>query len=200
MKTEVVMKRELFGQEVSQKSKSEFFSATELVSAGNKWRGANGYSAFNLAMWLKGKGTAEFVQELNNKYGKAITTGRGKFAGTWVHPLLFIDLALAINPKLKIEVYEWLFDHLVKERNASGDSYKEMCGRLYVRHQNKREFPSFVAGVAHQIKNRCGVLDWQKATEEQLSLRNKIHYDIALLSDALNNNAEAVRLAMLRNE
>ena len=29
---------------------------------------------------------------------------------------LFLDLALAINPKLKVEVYEWLFDKLLEYR------------------------------------------------------------------------------------
>ena len=43
MVTEVIMKRELFGHEISQKSKSEFFSATDLSKAGNEWRRSNGF-------------------------------------------------------------------------------------------------------------------------------------------------------------
>jgi len=38
MKTEVIMRRELFGQPISQQSKTEFFSATDLVYAENMWR------------------------------------------------------------------------------------------------------------------------------------------------------------------
>ena len=49
MKTQVLMKRELFGCEITQQSKTEFFSATELVSAGNKWRASNGLINFNLS-------------------------------------------------------------------------------------------------------------------------------------------------------
>ena len=42
MKTEVILKRELLGGEISQKSKSEYFSATDLIRVGNKWRSLNG--------------------------------------------------------------------------------------------------------------------------------------------------------------
>ena len=199
MKTEVEMKRKLFGMEISQKSKSEFFSATDLVKAGNKWRRENGLSDFNPGMWIKKKSTQEFVLEIEKKYGSSYTTGRGRNGHTWVHPLLFIDMALAISPKLKIEVYEWLFDHLIKQRNNSGDSYKMMCGNLYVRHGEKKTFAKYIVSVADQIKNKCGVNDWQKATEEQLKKRDKIHTDIALLADVMNNNEQALRIIMDRN-
>ncbi len=200
MKTEVVMQRELFGMEISQKSKNEFFSGTDLSRAGNKWRIINGLEPFNMSEWLRRKGTKEFISELKDRYGKAYVSGRGRGKHTWLHPLLFIDMALAISPKLKIEVYEWLFDHLIKERNQSGDSYKKMCGCLYVRHGNKQTFPAFISNVASQIKKHCRVDDWQQASESQLKKRDKLHYDIALLSDALNNNDEAVRMAILRNK
>ena len=52
MKTEVVMKRELFGNEISQKSKIEFFSATDLVRVGNKWRFSRDLPMFNLSAFL----------------------------------------------------------------------------------------------------------------------------------------------------
>lgn len=199
MKTEVVMRRELFGMEVSQKSKSEMLSGTDLVRAGNKWRRANNLSDFNLSQWLKGQSTIEFISELEDKYGKALVKGRGRSAHTWMHPLLFIDCALAISPKLKIETYEWLFDNLIKFRNESGDSYKMMCGVLYVRSTNKANFYTYASSVANKIKLACGVDDWQGATEKQLAKRKKLHNDIALLADVLNNNDEAVRLAILKS-
>ena len=37
MNTEVIMKREIFGCEIRQKSKNSFFCASDLVNAGNKW-------------------------------------------------------------------------------------------------------------------------------------------------------------------
>lgn len=200
MKTEVEMKRQLFGYPITQRSKSEFFSATDLVKAGNKWRFINDLSLFNMSTWLSKESTKEFIKELEAKYDKVIIKGRGRSQQTWVHPLLFIDMALAISPKLKIEVYEWLFDHLIKNRNESGNSYKTMCGNLYVRHGHKKTFPKYISDLAIKIKHKCKVTDWQEANEDQLLMRDKIHYDIALLSDALNNNDAAVRMSFDRNK
>lgn len=193
------MKRDIFGGEVSQQSKTEFFSATDMVRAGNKWRVANDLGLFNLSQWLQSASTLEFIHELEKKYGNVVIKGRGRNAHTWVHPLLFIDMALAISPSLKIEVYEWLFDHLLKHRNDSGDSYKEMCGALYVLYGNKREFPEFISKVADRIKGVIGVKDWQSADEYQLELRDRIHRSIKLLCNVLKNPVQAVRIGIYEN-
>ena len=199
MQTQVVMKRELFGCEISQQSKTEFFSATELVKAGNKWRRANELSDFNLSQYLKSSSFTEFKNELEKKYGNVVSSSRGAKSNTWVHPLLFIDIALAINPKLKVEVYEWLFDNLIKFRNDSGDSYKQMSAAIYSRYPNKREFPQYIQRVANYIKVQLKVDDWQKATEEQLKKRDIIHNSIRLLCNVLNNTDQAVRLGVKEN-
>lgn len=199
METQVLMKRELFGIEISQQSKTEFFSATDLTKAGNKWRAVNGLSLFNLALYLKSKSFLEFKDELELKYGKCITAGRGRSSNTWVHPLLFIDIALAINPKLKVEVYEWLFDNIIKFRNDSGDSYKEMAAAIYIRTTNKRDFQNYIQRVANYIKAELKVKDWETATEQQLKKRDLIHNSIKLLCNVLNNTDQAVRIGVKEN-
>lgn len=200
MKTAVIMKRELFGKEVSQNSKTNMFSGTDLVKAGNAWRSSNGMSSFNLSQWLNTKSTTEFIKEIEMSEGKALVKGRGRNAHTWLHPLLFIDCALSISPKLKVEAYKWLFDELIKTRNMSGDSYKKMCGSLYVRHENNKTFQKYIKTVADKIKLACRVDDWQKATELQLKKRHDLHKAISLLADVMNNNDEAVRIAILKHE
>lgn len=198
MKTAVVMKRELFGMTVSQNSKTEYFSATDLIRAGNSWRLLNGLPAFNDKSWFKNKGTVEYIEEIEKRHGKAKISARGRGQHTWIHPLLFIDMALSISPKLKIEAYSWMFDHLIKYRNDSGDSYKIMCGCLFAHSKNKVNFYQYVREVAGKIKLACHVKDWNEATEDQLKLRDKLHNNIGLLSDVLNNNEEAVRIAILK--
>lgn len=197
MKTEVVMKRELFGEQIGQKSKSEFFNVTDLIKAGDKWRRENGLPRFDLTAYLKLKSTTEFVQELEKKYGKCITRSRGRNAESWAHPILFIDIALAISPSLKIEVYEWLFDSLIKYRNDSGDSYREASAALYTRYPNKKRFPEFIQKVANHIKTRVGVKDWQTATEDQLKTRDRIHLAIKLYSNVISDPNTIVRLAVI---
>jgi len=199
MKTQVLIKRELFGSEIKQQSKTGFFSATDLSKVGNKWRVSRGLSVFNLSLFLKSKSTIEFIEELNNKYDIVLSKGRGRNSQTWVHPLLFIDIALAINPKLKVEVYEWLFDNLLRFRNDSGDSYKEMSAAIWQRFQNKREFPRYIASIADYIRKSCNVTDWNTASEAQLKLRDKIHYSIKTLTNVLTSTDEAVRLGVREN-
>ncbi len=199
MNTQVIMQRELFGSVIRQQSKTEFFSATDLVNAGNKWRYANNLNFFNLTQYLKSKSYLEFKDELEGKYGSVISRTRGRTGVTWVHPLIFIDIALSINPKLKIEVYEWLFDNLIKYRNDSGDSYKQMCAAIFSRYGNKREFPKYIQRVANYIKVSLKVTDWQVATAEQLYKRDLIHNSIRLLCNVLNNTDQAIRLGVKEN-
>ncbi|MBW2167999.1 MAG: KilA-N domain-containing protein [Deltaproteobacteria bacterium] len=198
MKTEVEMKRVLFGEHISQKSKSEFFSATDLMRAANKKRRMEGIRDFNFSQWMKNKNTREFIDELEGEFGTVMVKGGRRGQHTWVHPLLFIDLALTISPKLKIEVYQWLFDNLIKYRNDSGDSYKLMCGALHENHKSPRTFHKVISRVALKIQSCCGVHDWQVATEKQLAKRNKIHDEIALLAGVMNNNDAAVDMAIRR--
>jgi KilA-N domain len=196
MQTEVKMKRLLFGVEISQKSKSEFFNATDLVKAGNKWRRSNDLPDFKMQEFLRTDKTIEFRKELEIKFGHCLEIGKGRNAQTWVHPLLFIDIALSISPQLKIEVYEWLFDELIKNRNNSGDSYKKMCGYLYANCNNKSTFHRGVSKTAEMIQKAVGVTDWQRASESQLKLRDKIHENISLLADVLRDNNQAIRLGI----
>lgn len=193
------MERPLWNGIVRQKSKSEMLNANDLVAVGNKWRALNNLKSFNLNQWKNSTSTKEFIETIENEYGCAIVTTKGQKGGTWVHPFLFIDLALAINPKLKIEVYKWLYDCLLKYRNNSGDSYKKMAGALYMNTTQKTNFSRGMTMVCKIIQNEVGVSDWQKATERQLEYRDKIHEYVALMCDIFhNNNNEAVRIGILK--
>jgi hypothetical protein len=193
------MKRELFGKEISQKSQSEYFSATDLMRAGNSWRIVNGFQPIDMSKWFMQTGVKEFMSELEKEVGQKVKiSARGRGQHTWVHPFLFIDMALAINPKLKIEVYGWLYDELLKHRNSSGDSYKKMTGALFINTRRKDNFTRYIQDVARNIKHECDVIDWNKATDLQLKTRDKMHENIALLCDVLKNNEDAVRIGIIK--
>lgn len=200
MVTEVILKRELLGGHVSQKSKSEFFSATDLEMIGNKWRILNGKPMFDMNVYFKRKSTIEFMEEIENRYNtKVKINSKGKNGHTWVHPLLFIDMALDISPTLKIEVYEWIFDKLIQFRNDSGDSYKEMCGALYTRCTNLKQFPVKITEIANTIKAAVGAKDWETATHKQLEHRDNIHKSIKLLCRVLTDIDQILRIAIEEN-
>ncbi len=199
MKTEVLMQRNLFGEIVRQNNQNGFISANDIVMAGNKYRAINGMKLFDFRAWIDSGSNKEFIQEMKNQFGEVIITKKGREGSTWLHPYICIDLALSIDPKLKIEVYKWLFDELLKFRNDSGDSYKKMCGFLFDNCTSKTTFHKNIAKVASQIQIACNVKDWQSASEEQLKLRDKIQNNIALLCDVLRDNNQAVRLGILKS-
>ena len=199
MKTEVFLERPLLHGVIRQSNQSEYLSVNDLLIVANQWRITNGMNIFKYENWYNSTATKEFLQQLEITIsGKAIISKRGKTGERWAHPFAFIDLALALNPQLKVEVYSWIYDQLIKNRNNSGDSYKKMCGALYENCSNKSNFHRGVAKTAQIIQNACGVNDWQTATEEQLKLRDKIHENIALLCDVLRDNNQAIRIGILK--
>lgn len=198
METNVIMKRNILEGQVSQRSDNGFFSATDLVLIGNKWRINNNYPIFSLGEWFRTKSTIEFTNSLKSEVGEIKINSKGKNSHTWVHPYLFIDLALSINPSLKIQVYQWIYDSLIKYRNNSGDSYKKMAGALWITQSNKSNFAKDISDIANRIKEHCGVTDWQTATEKQLKLRDKIHEYISLLSDILRDRENLIEIAFDR--
>lgn len=199
MKTEVLMKRKLLDGEVSQNSKTEYFSATDLIKLGNIYRSKHNLPSFNLSQWLNKESTLEFSNVIINSIGEnPIIKGRGRNSVTWVHPYIFIDLALSLSPDLKYHVYEWVHDSLLKYRNDSGDSYKKMAGALWITQGNKSNFTKDISDIANKIKEHCGVIDWQEASEKQLKLRDKIHEYIALLSDIIRERENLLDIAFDR--
>ena len=74
MKTQVIMKRMLFGQEVRQQSKRACFLPPILRNIGNSWRRQNGLSDFNMGVYLRAKSTKAFIKELEKKYGSVIVS------------------------------------------------------------------------------------------------------------------------------
>ena len=197
MKTPVIMKRPFIDGEVSQNSKTGYLSLTDLLIIGNKWRVENNLPIFNQAVFFQTKSIKEFIKYLENEAGESVKiNSKGKNSHTWLHPYLFIDVALSINPKLKIKVYKWITDELLKYRNDSGDSYKKLTGAIYDTISNKSDFKTIIKDVANKIKEECNVKDWQKATEEQLKLRDKIYNNIFVLSDILKDIDNLVEIAI----
>lgn len=209
MKTnQILTSRELMGIVVRQRTKDGFFNIMDLLRAGNLWRLQNGLGDTNLKNYNKTRGVKEFMQELKNKEGKEVwiegKRGRKKqgdeTAGVWVHPLIMIDFALWLNPRLKVETYSWIMDFLVKYRRDSGDSYKRMCGALFQYSTDRVNFHKNIAKLAKIIKAECGLgeEEWNRASEEQLKKRDRIQDNIAGLCGVLKDTKNAIELGILQ--
>lgn len=191
------MERALLGSKVRQRSDNGFFNLTDLERIGNAYRLSNNLPMMRLSSYLSNQETKEFISELESRFGVVKIANRGRGSGTWGHPLLFIDMALSMHPSLKIEVYEWIKDELIKYRNDSGDSYKNMCGAIITRLSNKSNFRQYVRKVAILIRIACKVKSWETATEAQLKLRDRIQDVITLYTKVLTNPNDCIRLAVI---
>ncbi|WP_454988656.1 KilA-N domain-containing protein [Capnocytophaga sputigena] len=82
------------------------------------------------------KSTQEYIQVIMQKENLNAETSvylksRGKYSGgTWMHPMLFIDFAMWLNPSFKYDVLKFVYDEMIKYRNLAGDSYKELCSAV----------------------------------------------------------------------
>ena len=112
--TKIILKCEFLGNEISQKSENGYLSATDLFKVANQLRAKKGLNPRAVDTYNHLKSTIEFEAQLAKKYiTREHKYGRGQHL--WIHPLLFIDMALWLfNPDFKLEVYEWIFNDLPK--------------------------------------------------------------------------------------
>ena len=111
--TEVFMQRNLAGIVVKQSNQTEMFNVTDLVDGFNELRKAEGLTEKRLLKYWENESTQEFIEALEKqtpeKGGLLKKVCRGKDnRGTWVHPAIFVDIAMWLNPEFKAKVMIWL--------------------------------------------------------------------------------------------
>lgn len=118
--------------DVIQRTSDGMFNATTLLKA---WNNHSGQSK-EIKKFFENNATQEFVTALISEeslkgQNSAYLKSRGKYnGGTWMHPLLFIDFAMWLNPTFKVKVLRFVYDQLIQYRNDAGDSYKEMASAI----------------------------------------------------------------------
>ncbi len=199
------MKRELMGLEVKQDSKDKMFSATDISKVGNMHRASKGGSLKQMAHYFNQKSTKELInaicleENLQQKEVKKVVH-KGECKGTWVHPIMFVDMVMWYSPDLKVKIIKWVIDGLLSARNESGDSFNEMT-RILTQHFPK-EFnkPITYSRIANQISRACMVGSakdkWQQASEQQLKLRDRIQENVCLLADMSPNAGSCISKAI----
>ena len=115
--------------EVLQRTKDGMFNATALL---NQWNRAAGMKK-EMNDYLRLQSTHDFLSALQSEFdfkdgNSPYLTSRGKYSGgTWMTPLLFIDFAMWLNPKFKVQVLKFVYDELIKCRTAAGDNYNVLA-------------------------------------------------------------------------
>lgn len=203
MKTAVVMERQLCGRSVRQNHKSRMFNANDLHVVGNELREQAGLPKKQAAAYFNLESTKELINQIciveNLTSDDVKKSTRGKFGGTWVHPILFADMAMWYSPELKVKILKWVMDGLLDVRDNSGDGYKKMSSALSKAFP--KEFcPLKIAEVANTIAAECRVGNgsdrWNKASESQLAKRDRIQEAVTLIADMCPNIGTAVNKAI----
>ena len=152
---------------VTQRTKDGFFNATALLKQWN----VSTCSQKEIKHYFENKNTEEFIQALiveENLNGRnsAYLKSRGKYnGGTWMHPLLFIDFAMWINPTFKVKVLKFVYDEMIKYRNEAGDAYREL-GSAVSKIVPKTFMPKAMSRIGE-------ALNWVVFNGHEKMLRNK---------------------------
>lgn len=134
MKTNQIMTRPMGNFHVEQRTKDGMFNATDLLK---QWNASSGQQK-DIAHYFENSSTEEFVNALiseenftsrNSVYVKSkARMDRG--GGTWMHPIMFIDFAMWLNPAFKVKVIKFVYDQMLKYRNDAGDAYRELSSAI----------------------------------------------------------------------
>lgn len=150
MKTNNVILRPMGEFKVAQRTKDGFFNATELLKQWNIFS----LSKKKVEHYFDNQSSEELVETImkrenlhtrNSVYVKS-RASRGDNAGTWLHPILFIDFAMWINPSFKYDALKFVYDQMIKYRNDAGDAYRKLGNSV-----QKIVSPSFMPAAMSNI-------------------------------------------------
>jgi hypothetical protein len=182
MKTNIVMTRDMGGLDVHQRTKDGMFNATSLLKQWNE----NSGMGKKLDNFFENKATEEFVKtiiddEILNTRNSVYLKARGRYGGTWMHPYLFIDFAMWLNPKFKLEVIKFVSDELIKQRHLAGDNYL----KLSESGMKLKGYDFMEVAIAMQwiVFGNKGKELRQQASQEQLSELNNLQSRLSFAID-----------------
>ena len=94
-----------------------------------------------------------------------VNTTRGKYGRTWLHPVMFIDFCMWINPSFKYDVIKFVYDRMIEFRNNAGDAYKDLGGAIQTIVSS-----SFMPTAMKKIGE---AINWIIFNKHEKALRNK---------------------------
>ena len=111
---------------VNRRTSDGMFNATELLK---QWNEQSGQQK-QIIHFSENSNTKEFIEALileeslseRNSVMIKSKANKGVNAGTWMHPVLFIDFAMWMNPKFKVKVLKFVYDEIIKHRHDAGDN------------------------------------------------------------------------------
>lgn len=197
MKTNVNLVRKLDRYDVIQRSLDGMFNATSLLK---QWNMFNNQDK-RVENYLRTQPTKEFIDELIKEecldtpqsVCRKSKASKGVNAGTWMHPLLFLDFAMWLNPRFKIKVLKFVHDQLIEYRNKIGDSHKPAMNALKSIYAVGYDYSKINKAINCVVFGKHEKYIRNTATIEHMQEVYKIHGDIDMLvSNGYVNSVEGV--------
>lgn len=180
MKTNNVILRPMGEFKVAQRTKDGMFNATELLKQWN----INSNQNKSINHYLENSKTKEFISAIINDddqirnsekpvnqiltkiVGKTRSDGSRESNTIWMHPLLFLDFSMWLNPAFKVKVLKFVADQMLKFRNDAGDAYKKLANSI------KKIVPPSFMPVA--MSNTSKAINYIVFGSHETMMRNKI--------------------------
>lgn len=181
------MKRPLAGFVVEQRTKDAFFNATSLLK---QWNEQTGVTQRHLDKYFASSKTVEFIQTIMKRENlntpkMVYLKSRGRNGGTYMHPILFIDFCMWINPSFKYDVLRFVYDKMLTYRNEAGDAYRELASamnKICTPYQMKRNMPILGKGINYIVTNKHDKqLRNEYGTEEKQKEYFELEKQVAML-------------------
>jgi len=112
---------------------------------------------------------------------RTLKEGGSSPASVWMHPLLFIDFAMWINPVFKYDVIKFLYDELIKFRHGAGDMYVGLS-KAVSRFRNV-DYPLVGKALNYVVFGRHEAGIRNAATPEQLKELEDLQKNLAFVID-----------------
>jgi len=206
MKTTQIMQRDFLGGTVRQNHKNGMFCVLDLEAIGNQERRLMDLKNKQATHYFKTQSAIEHVEQVSIETGidkdLLIIRKKGRNGGTWVHPLIFLDIAMWFNPRFKVKVFKWLMDELLLQRDCSGSSFKEMNMSLDSAFPVAMSMPYMYPKISNEVAGACGIHTkskdrWNCASESQLRLRDQIQKNIIFASKMCPDLATTLKMAIM---
>lgn len=203
------MVRKMGSFEVLQRTKDGYFDASTLI---NQWNSRPDNPERKMIRFLESPKTTEFINEIQSespsaemhdglitafyqKKGRNTSKGRTKDE-TWMHPYLFIDFAMWLNPKFKLSVIKFVYDQLIEQRTLAGDNYKTLSSSIVK--LKGYSFQEVAKALQWIVYNKTGKNLRQTDTQDQLKEINDIQTKLAFAIDMNYINSYAQLLDEMR--
>ena len=113
-----------------------------------------------------------------------IISKKGKYGGTWAHPMIALRFAAWLDPDLEVEIYKQFMLHKITEhRDESAQGFNALR-RAYYDKTNGTAPPYHYIQFSNAMQKKLNCTDWDLADTETLSRRTTLENQLATLLDS----------------